>query len=274
MERGNQSPAALFDAAVDPNREHELAEAGLVVVARPGTAPPYNAEPGLFAIRRGLGEGRLAVLVVVERVAPSRAVLEAEGIPCEGFGDGVFIEVDGATGSRRGLKIAGPERVMARDVVMLRERPSPRPRPPRQPAEDTDPSPLATLLAAVYALRRRRARTVREEYLRSLLEPESGSPPLRDQLQRAVAELQQRRAGLPGGNDRAAALSAVVEPLAAGLLSAAERAFILDTQRSTLDLLEPADRDRYVGFAWQDGDFPGGPPGPNEARADQMFAAL
>src|SRR4029077_3754774 len=35
-----------------------------------------------------------------------------------------------------------------------------------------------------------------------------------------------------------------------------------------------ADRDRYLPFAWQAGDFPGGPSGPNEARADQMFSAL
>src|SRR5688500_9720650 len=183
MERGNQSPAALFDAAVDPNREHELAEAGLVVVARPGTAPPYNAEPGLFAIRRGLGEGRLAVLVVVVRVAPSRAVLEAEGIPCEGFGDGVFIEVDGATGSRRGLQIAGPERVLARDFVLFRKPLPTRRIPSRPPTEETEPAPLASLLAAVYALQRRRARTVRQDYLRSLLEPHSGEPPMRDELQ-------------------------------------------------------------------------------------------
>ena len=36
----------------------------------------------------------LATISFVERVAPSRALLEAEGIPCEGVGEGVFIEVD------------------------------------------------------------------------------------------------------------------------------------------------------------------------------------
>ena len=44
--------------------------------------------------------------------------------------------------------------------------------------------------------------------------------------------------------------------------------------RSALERLEPSERDRYLGFAWNAADFPGGPTGPNEARAEQMFAAL
>lgn len=57
-------------------------------------------------------------------------------------------------------------------------------------------------------------------------------------------------------------------------LAADERQFILDEGRSTLERLEPSERDRYLGFAWHAADFPGGPKGPNEARADQMFTAL
>jgi D-alanyl-D-alanine carboxypeptidase-like protein len=273
MSRESMTPAALFAAAVHPMREQEIADMGLEVVARPGNAPPERAVPGLFAISRG--EGRLAVVSAVERVA-DRATLEAEGIPCEGYGDGVFIEVDGARG-RRGLKIAGPQRTMARHVVLLRERPAARrmPRPAAHPelAED-DPTALATLIAAAYALRRRRQRSVREEYLRSLLEPASGPSPIADELQRAAAELERRQSAIPAGQDRATAIAAAADEIAGTLLAAAERAFILDTQRSSLELLEPAERDRYLGFAWHDGDFPGGPAGPNEARADQMFAAL
>lgn len=120
MAREKLSPAVLFDAAVNPLREQEIAEIGLEVVARPGMAAPERHVPGLFAISRG--EGRLAVVSAVERVVPGRAVLEAEGIPCEGHADGVFIEVDGAAGGRRGLRISDPQRRMARHVVLLRER--------------------------------------------------------------------------------------------------------------------------------------------------------
>src|SRR5262249_42200315 len=100
MAREKLSPAVLFDAAVNPLREQEIAEIGLEVVARPGMAAPERHVPGLFAISRG--EGRLAVVSAVERVVPARAVLEAEGIPCEGHADGVFIEVDGAAGGGPG----------------------------------------------------------------------------------------------------------------------------------------------------------------------------
>ncbi|MEP6919204.1 MAG: hypothetical protein ABJC89_26415, partial [Acidobacteriota bacterium] len=284
MRHPSDSPAALFAAAIHPGRMHELAEMGLEVVARPGMAPPAAAHPGLFAVCRARGEGRLAVVSLVERVAPSRAVLEAEGIPCEGSADGVFIEVHGGPGGRRGLRITGPDRNVAPHVVLLTEAASPRRRarprrvvpaaPERLPSEDTPPMPLSILVAAVYALRFRRQRSVREEYLRSVLQPTSGTPALRDDLQRAVADLERRQAAIPVGQDRSAALSAIVDDLASGVLTAAERAFILDPQRSSLELLDPTERDRYLGFAWEDGDFPGGPPGRNEARADQMFSAL
>ena len=87
--RETVAPAKLFDAAVRPGREHELHEVGLEIVARPGMLPPPQAPPGLFAVRRALGEGNLAVVVAVERIAPSRRLLEAHGIPCEGRLDGV-----------------------------------------------------------------------------------------------------------------------------------------------------------------------------------------
>jgi len=268
------SAAALFDAAAHPGREEEIAALGLEVVARPGMAPPAEAMPGMFAVQRALGEERLATISAVERVSLSRALLEAEGIPCEGYEDGVFIEVEGGPAGRRGLRITGRDRMTARDVVLLRERPRMRThgaasqaRFLEDEAADTQPegneqedgdAPLAALLAAIYALRARRQRTVREEYLRSLLELSSGPSPLDDEMRRGVADLQSRPA----------------DEVAARVLAAAERAFILDTQRSALELLEPAERDRYLGFAWHDDDFPGGPTGPNEARADQMFAAL
>ena len=271
MTRRSLSPAALFDAAVGRAGEQALAEAGLEVVARPGMAVPTEDIPGLLAISRGLGEGRLASVLAVERLAP-RGVLEAEGIPCDGSGEGVFVEVDGAPAGRRGLRITGPERTLRRDVVLLRERPTGRPTSP-WPAED-NATPLAALVAAVYSLRDRRPRTVRREYLQSLLEPASGASPLRADLDRAVAELRRHQAAATTREDWLDTLRAIVERIAAALLAAAERAFILDTGRSTLELLEPAERDRYLGFAWHDDDFPGPPAGPNEARADQMFAAL
>ena len=275
MEPSRHRPARLFAAAARPGSEHELAEMNLEVVARPGMITP-SYTPGLIALHRG--EGNLAVISAVERVAPSRAVLEAEGIPCEGYADGVFIEVDGGPSGRRGLRIAGVDQRLKPNVVLLRERgPQQRARPgptaPHAPSEDTEPTPLATLLAAVYALRRRRQRTVREEYLRSVLEPESGTSPIADDRRRAVDELQGRQTVIAASWDRAA-LSTIVDDLTSGLLASAERAFILDPQRSSLELLEPADRDRYLAFAWHAGDFPGGPPGPNEARAERMFAAL
>jgi len=270
----SSSPADLFDAAIYPDREGELDALGLQVVARPGMAAPVDAEPGDLLVRRALGESRLAVLYAVERVAEGRAVLEATGVACEGRGDGVFAEVTGgANGRRAAVRIAGPDGRTARDLAVFRQSRAAPARPSQESAEDTE-APLATLLAAVYAMRGRRRPALRAEYLRSVLEPSGGASPLRDELQRAAADLERRRTSLPAGPTGASALQPLLDEISGGLLAAAERLFILDLQRSTLELLDPAERDRYLGFAWQEGDFPGGPPGPNEARADQMFAAL
>lgn len=130
------------------------------------------------------------------------------------------------------------------------------------------------LIAASYERRRRRQRTVREEYLRSLLEPSTGTSPLQEELQRAGEELTRRLATLPAGPERATAQTNIVNEIADRLVSSAERVFILDLDRSTLELLGPAERDRFLGFAWQHDDFPGSRRGPNEGRAEDMFAAL
>ena len=263
MTRERPSAAELFEAAASPQGADRLDKLGLELIARPGTKVPAYAPPGLCAIRRAFGEGRLAVVIFVERLAPDRGVLEADGIRCEGHGPGVFIDADTGHG-RRGLQIAGPDGVVRHDFVLFRDRSPARVRTERpavdDAVEDADTALLATLIAAVYALRRRRSRTVPEDYLRSQLEPPSGRAPLGGDLDRSVAELRQR--------------PAAVDDLAGVLLLAAERAFILDTDRSALELLAAADRDRYLNFAWHPDDFPGGPKGPNEDRADQMFAAL
>src|SRR5262249_44619386 len=173
------SPSVLFDTAVHPAREEELNALGLEVVARPGMAAPTEVKPGDFAVRRALGEGRLAVLSAVERMVESRTSLEADGVVCEGHSDGVFIEVSGGQAGRRtALRIAGPEGVMVRDTVLLRPRRSILASPIRETAEDSEPSVLVTLLAAAYALRGRRRPALRDEYVRSLLEPSTGTPPL------------------------------------------------------------------------------------------------
>ena len=76
------------------------------------------------------------------------------------------------------------------------------------------------------------------------------------------------------GPSRATAPQSLLDEIAGTVLSATERQFMLDERRSTLELLDPAERDRYLGFAWNAADFPGGPVGPNEDRADRMFTAL
>jgi LAS superfamily LD-carboxypeptidase LdcB len=154
------------------------------------------------------------------------------------------------------------DRVLAPELIA---RPGGRP----SGAQPEEGPPAELLLAALFALRSRRRRTVSEEYLRSRYQPATGTPPLGGELNRAATELEGR---LPGLRD--AALQAALDELAGRLLAAAERAFILDPERSILELLAPAGRDRYLRFAWDPADFPGGPPGPNEARADEMFSAL
>ena len=200
MPRQSLSSAGLFAAAARPGREDELDDLGLEVVARPGMPPPSVMPPGLFAIRRGLGEGNLAVVIAIERIAPSRRLLESQGIRCEGYTDGVFIVVDDGLVPPRGLRIAGPDGRVSRDIVLLRERPRTRVR-----AEPTSPS-----------------------------------------------------LGASGGTAGATG----------------DTVFILDENKSTLELLPAADRDKYLTFAWKHGDYPGAPLGTNEMRALQMFVAL
>src|SRR5260221_12054109 len=116
-------PAELFAAAARPGREHALAELGLELVARPGMTPPAEAPPGLFAVRRALGEANLAVILAVERI-DTRARLESAGIPCEGRGGGVFMGVGGGPTGQRGLRIAGADAIVCRHGVRLRARPA------------------------------------------------------------------------------------------------------------------------------------------------------
>lgn len=114
------TPSELFDAAVDPRREHELHAEGLEVVARPGMPAPTDISAPALAIRRARGEARLALLFAVNRLSEGRSPLEAEGIECEGYGDGVFAEVYGGEGSRpMALRIAGPGGLTRRDTVLL-----------------------------------------------------------------------------------------------------------------------------------------------------------
>ena len=150
MERGRwPSPSALFDAAAYPAGEAELDRLGLEVVARPGMEAPIDVKPGYLAIRRALGEGRLAVLCAVNRMVEGRTSLEATGVVCEGRGDGVFIEVDGGpSGRRTALRLAGPDGLVVRDTVLLRPRRTVPARSRRAPAKDTGPSPRTILLAA------------------------------------------------------------------------------------------------------------------------------
>ncbi len=270
LELRTPSPADVFDATLDPSRDCELRALGLEVVARPGAADPGPVQSGDIWIRRAIAEGKLAVVSAVEGPTESRESLEARGVRCEGPGDGLFVEVyPGPRGGTAGRRITGADGLVEWDTAVLRRRmPSEDVPAPAAPPREEDPA--AMLRGAVLALRSTRRRTLPEAYLRSVLEPPTGTAGLRDELQRAAAEVERRLPALPAGPGRQAAL----DELAGGILRAAERLFILDPQRSTLELLEPAQRDRFLGFSWQENDFPGGPAGPNEARAEQMFAAL
>lgn len=136
-----------------------------------------------------------------------------------------------------------------------------------------DDADLAAVLASTYALRSRRRPRLREDLVRGLIEARGpgAAPPLAADVQRARAQLARRSNGLRPGTQ---AHTAVLEDVAGTLLAAAERNFVLDPSRSTLELLEPAARDRFLRFAWHPDDFPGGPRGPHEGRAAEMFAAL
>ena len=261
-----------------PGREPELAEEGLVVLARPGSIAPREVRPGALVVRRAHGEGRLTIVCAVKRVVYGRVGMESLGVTCEGRGEGVFVEIHGES-SPRAWRVANPQRVMLEDTVLLGPKLLPRRAPARArvieaaPAEDVDTS-RARLLAAVYALRQRSTRTVREEYARALLEPQTGASPIAADLQREVADLDTRLSALPSGSARSEGQQRLLDEVARAVLATVERHFILDEQRSALELLDPAQRDRYLTFAWHAADFPGEPTGPNEARADRMFTAL
>jgi outer membrane biosynthesis protein TonB len=134
------SARALFDAAVHPAREPEIEALGLEVLARPGWPAPDRIRPGALVVRCALGEERLAVLCAVERLIEGRAALNAAGLTCAGWGDGLFVEVNCGAGERRkALRIAGPERVMVRDTVILQPSRMERAQPAYQPEEEARP---------------------------------------------------------------------------------------------------------------------------------------
>lgn len=58
------------------------------------------------------------------------------------------------------------------------------------------------------------------------------------------------------------------------LIAAIERKFVHDPKASGLDLLGEELSAHFRNFDWQEADYPGGPPGPNEAFADVMCEAL
>lgn len=129
------SAAELFDAAMQPEREGEIAALGFDILARPGEPAPAHLEPdsGIIAIRRALGENRLAVMSPVSQIVGSRQRLEAEGVQCEGYGDGVFAEVGEWRGRRKALRIAGINRLLVNDMLLVRPRPPIPAQPPAKP---------------------------------------------------------------------------------------------------------------------------------------------
>ena len=150
------SPSELFDAGIHLERYDELAELGFEVVARPGEPAPVDCDPDLLAIRRGLGENRLAVMAPVGRIVEGRRRLEDDGIACEGCGDGVFAEVEGSRGRRKALRIAGLDGLVLRDTLLLRSRrqaapapatpvPEPLPAPVVAPVVERFPEPMAPM---------------------------------------------------------------------------------------------------------------------------------
>ncbi|PYQ54940.1 MAG: hypothetical protein DMF78_04000 [Acidobacteria bacterium] len=71
----------LFDAAIYPAREQQLAEAGLEVVARPGMAAPMEVTAGTLALRRGRAEGRLGKACSRKCTTAAAAVAARFGSP-------------------------------------------------------------------------------------------------------------------------------------------------------------------------------------------------
>src|SRR5262245_45629653 len=94
------SASSLFDAAINGDRDEELAEQGLEVLARPGALAPARIAGDTLVLRRARAEGRLTTLAAARRMARGRASMESLGVACEGFGEGVFVEVDEGPGRR------------------------------------------------------------------------------------------------------------------------------------------------------------------------------
>ncbi|HYD40162.1 MAG TPA: M15 family metallopeptidase [Anaeromyxobacter sp.] len=281
----SRSPAELFEAARSPGGTAELQRMGVIAVARPGGRAAAVRE-GDVVLRRLLGEGRLTVAELAAGGLSRRAELEALGIPCEGADDGLFVPVQRDGAATVGRQVATADGTAPPDTAVLRlgaarrRWRSPGALAPHRGggallpaapfAEDAPAGVAAGLLEALLAIRARRRRSLREEDLRAIVRSGAGAAAEAFQRAVAVAELDQRVRGPAGTPGRAELLEALAGPV----LAAAERQFILDPARSTLELLEPGERDRYLRVAWDADDFPGGAHGPNEARAEGLFAAL
>jgi len=104
------------------------------------------------------------------------------------------------------------------------------------------------------------------EDVRDALEGRAGDPELAAEFNAALARIE--AAGPEEGP------LAQLTVAAGDIITVLERHFILDRNRSTLDLLGDARSRRYRRFSWDPADFPGGTPGPHEARATEMFRAM
>ena len=111
-------------------------------------------------------------------------------------------------------------------------------------------SPLASLLAMQAAGETR----LTPEYIRQTIDARDAHP--------AIAAAHEAALVTPSRETRAA------------LMRAIELHFVHDPATSTLDLIPDGAGRQYRDFAWEFGDYPGGPEGPNEAYAREMVAAL
>jgi hypothetical protein len=132
---------------------------------------------------------------------------------------------------------------------------------PNAPAGAQGAGQPATLADRAADLAGRGATVLPADFVRAML----ARPDLRDNL--AAAQARVAKAPPAARNARRA-----VE--ARALVRAVERAFILDPNASTLDLLTPPDRTKYENFNWDEDDYPGGPVGPHEDEALALDAAL
>ncbi len=106
---------------------------------------------------------------------------------------------------------------------------------------------------------------MRPEYIRQRLDARQTNADLN-------AAFDQTLVTVPAGN------SAQLQSGAQTVLQIVEHQWVLDPTTSSLDLLDPAQRDRYRNFAWNALDYPGHAQGeaagPNESRAVEMNQAL